>query len=123
MKFEKFFNFDLYTNSRICVAIQLMNLAGKRSLANGCVSKLGKLHKFVASCAFEREVVDFNLQRFLVEECLAAMAAMPHELKVKTLEGGVVTIEVMQRTTIRELKAMLHEQNIVKILLNAKSSK
>ena len=38
------------------------------------------------------------------------MAAMPHELKVKSLEGGVVTIEVMQRTTIRELKAMLHEQ-------------
>ena len=35
---------------------------------------------------------------------------MPRELKVKTLEGGVVTVEVMQRTTIRELKAMLHEQ-------------
>ena len=31
-------------------------------------------------------------------------------MKVKTLEGGVVAFEVMQRTTIRELKAMLHEQ-------------
>ena len=79
-------------------------------MANGCVSKLGKLHKFVASCAFEREVVDFNLQRCLVEECLAAMAAMPHELKVKTLEGGVVTIEVMPTTTIEKLKVMLHEK-------------
>jgi len=40
----------------------------------------------------------------------AAMAAMPCEVKVKTLEGGVVTVEVMPTNTIKELKAMLHEQ-------------
>ena len=38
------------------------------------------------------------------------MAAMLCELKVKTLEGGDLTVEVMQTNTIRELKAMLHEK-------------
>ena len=37
------------------------------------------------------------------------MAAMPHEVKVKTLQGGVLTVEVMPANTIEELKAMLHE--------------
>ena len=32
------------------------------------------------------------------------MAAKPHELKVKTLEGGVLTVEVMPTTTIEKLK-------------------
>ena len=35
---------------------------------------------------------------------------MPCEVKVKTLEGGDLTVEVMQTTTIKELKAMLHEK-------------
>ena len=38
------------------------------------------------------------------------MAAMPHELKAKTLEGGVLTVEVMPTTTIKQLKVMLHEK-------------
>ena len=38
------------------------------------------------------------------------MAAMPRELKVKTLEGGDLTLEVVPTTTIKELKAMLHEK-------------
>ena len=37
------------------------------------------------------------------------MAVMPCELKVKTLEGGDLTVEVMPTNTIRELKAMLLE--------------
>ena len=35
---------------------------------------------------------------------------MPHELKAKTLEGGVLTVEVMPTTTIKQLKVMLHEK-------------
>ena len=35
------------------------------------------------------------------------MAAMHRELKVKTLEGGDLTLEVVPTTTIKELKAML----------------
>ena len=38
------------------------------------------------------------------------MAAIPCEVKVKTLEGGVLTVEVMRTNTIEELKAMLHEK-------------
>ncbi len=38
------------------------------------------------------------------------MAAMPRELKVTTLEGGDLTVEVMPTTTIKELKAMLREK-------------
>ena len=49
-------------------------------------------------------------EQFLVEFFLAAMAAMPHELKLKTLQGGDLTVEVVPNTTIRELKAMLHEK-------------
>ena len=40
----------------------------------------------------------------------SAMAAMPHKLKVKTLEGGVLTVEVMPTNTMEELKAMLCEK-------------
>ena len=36
---------------------------------------------------------------------------MPREvLTVKTLEGGVLSVEVMPTNTIEELKAMLHEK-------------
>ena len=35
---------------------------------------------------------------------------MPRELKVKTLDGDDFTVEVVPTTTIRELKAMLHEK-------------
>ena len=35
---------------------------------------------------------------------------MPRELKVQTLEGCDLTIEVVPTTTIEELKAMLHEK-------------
>jgi len=38
------------------------------------------------------------------------MAAMPHKVKVKTLEGGVLTVEVMPTNTMEELKAMLREK-------------
>ena len=38
------------------------------------------------------------------------MAPMPCELKVKTLEGGDLTVEVVPTTTIKELRAMLHEK-------------
>ena len=36
--------------------------------------------------------------------------AMSHELKVTTVEGGVLTLEVMPANTIAELKAMLREK-------------
>ena len=39
-----------------------------------------------------------------------AVAAMPREVKLKTLEGGVLTVEVMPTTTIKELKAILYEK-------------
>ena len=51
-----------------------------------------------------------NLRRFLVEGILEAMAAMPCDLKVKTLEGGDLTVKVVPTTTIKELTAMLHEK-------------
>ena len=35
---------------------------------------------------------------------------MPLQLKVKTLEGGVLTLEVMPANTIEQLKAMLREK-------------
>ena len=35
---------------------------------------------------------------------------MPREVKVKTLQGGVLTVEVMPTNTIEELKAILHEK-------------
>ena len=38
------------------------------------------------------------------------MTAMAHELKLKTLEGGDLNVEVMPTSTIQELKAMLHEK-------------
>ena len=38
------------------------------------------------------------------------MAAMLRELKVKTLEGGDLTIDVMPTNTITELKARLHQE-------------
>ena len=38
------------------------------------------------------------------------MATMPRQLKVKTLEGGVLTLEVMPANTIEQLKAMLREK-------------
>eukprot|EP00434_Breviolum_minutum_P022456 symbB.v1.2.019822.t1/scaffold1639.1/size107980/2 len=41
---------------------------------------------------------------------LAAMAAMLRELKVKTLDGGDLTVEVFPTTTMDELKALLHEK-------------
>ena len=37
-------------------------------------------------------------------------AAMASKLKVNTLEGSVVTVQVMPTNTIQELKAMLHEK-------------
>ena len=51
-----------------------------------------------------------SFPRFLLEGYLAAIAAMPHEVKVRTLEGGVLTVEVLATNTIKELKAMLHEK-------------
>ena len=36
--------------------------------------------------------------------------AMSHELKVTTVEGGILTLEVMPANTIEELKAMLREK-------------
>ena len=38
------------------------------------------------------------------------MAAMTHELKLKTLEGGDLTIEITSTSTIQELKAILHQR-------------
>ena len=38
-----------------------------------------------------------------------AEAVMPCEVKVKTLEGGDLTVEVVPKTTMKELKAILHE--------------
>ena len=48
--------------------------------------------------------------RFSGPANMAAMAAMPSQLKVTTVEGGVLTLEVMPANTIAELKAMLHEK-------------
>ena len=91
-----------------------MNLAVTSSAS--LVSQNYGTSKFVANCAFSREVAPhiletrLNLPRFRVGDFLAAMAIMPCELKVKTLEGGDLTVEVIPTTTIRELKAMLHEK-------------
>ena len=41
---------------------------------------------------------------------ISAMAAVPRELKVNTLEDGDLTFEVMPTNTIKELKAMLYEK-------------
>ena len=41
---------------------------------------------------------------------ISAMAAVPRELKVKTLEGGDLTFEVMPTNTIKELQAILYEK-------------
>jgi len=51
-----------------------------------------------------------NLPRFRVEDFLAALAVMPRELKVKTLDGDDFTVQVVPKATIRALKAMLHEK-------------
>ena len=49
---------------------------------------------------------------------------MSHEVNVKTLEGGVVTVKVRPTNTIGDLKAMLRtKKHIVKIQLSAESSK
>ena len=40
----------------------------------------------------------------------AAMDAMAQELKVNTLEGSVLTVQVTERNTIKDLKAMLSER-------------
>ncbi len=94
-----------------------------RSSASRCVKirELPNLLKIVQMDA-SRESVDVRavLRHFETHQNLqriscwrfspAAMAAMPHELKVKTLEGGVITVEVTPRNTIQELKAMLHEK-------------
>ena len=37
------------------------------------------------------------------------MGAMPREVKVQTLEGGVLTVQVKPASTVKELKSMLHE--------------
>ena len=38
------------------------------------------------------------------------MPCMPCEVKVQTLEGDVLTVEVVPATTVKELKAMLYEK-------------
>eukprot|EP00434_Breviolum_minutum_P002574 symbB.v1.2.002275.t1/scaffold122.1/size316190/8 len=51
--------------------------------------------------------------QFLFEVLLTAMATMadtPRELKVNTIEGAVLTVQVMPTNTIQELKAMLCEK-------------
>ena len=40
-----------------------------------------------------------------------SFAAMSCELELNTLQGGVITLEVMMETTLRELKAMLCEKH------------
>ncbi len=63
-----------------------------------------------------RAVFDFKFWNtplildFFVEGFRAAMAAMPREVKVKTLEGGDITIEVRPTNTIEDLKEMLREK-------------
>ena len=52
-----------------------------------------------------RETVDFKTPAFW-----NTFAAMASKLKVNTLEGSVVTVQVMPTNTIQELKAMLHEK-------------
>ena len=42
--------------------------------------------------------------------CVAMAAEMPREVKVKTLEGGDLTVKVVPTNTIEDLKAMLHEK-------------
>ena len=49
----------------------------------------------------------FTFDDFVLKVFLAAMAAMPRELQVKTLEGDDLTVEVVPTTTIKELKAKL----------------
>ena len=61
----------------------------------------------------------FGLKLHFSRAFAAAMAAMPREVKVKTLEGGVVTVEVMPTNTIKEC---FMNRSIVKIPLSDKSS-
>ena len=87
---------------------------------NSLCFKVGEPPKMSNIVHLSREAVDFkaphiletylNLRRFRVEGFLAAMAVMLRELKVKTLDGGDLTVEVMPTNTIKELKAMLHEK-------------
>ena len=51
------------------------------------------------------------------------MAAMPHQLKVRTLEGLDLTVEVMPTNTIKELKAILREKKHCEDLIERQSLK
>ena len=53
---------------------------------------------------FVTEIEDILWKSFL------AMAEVKHELKVNTLEGGVITVQVTPTNTVQDLKAMLIEQ-------------
>ena len=54
--------------------------------------------------------------------CVAMAAEMPREVKVKTLEGGDLMVEVMQTTTIeRSWRQCFLKRSIVKISRSAKS--
>ena len=54
---------------------------------------------------------------------MATMADSPRGLKVNTIQGGVLTVQVMPTNTIQELKAMLcerkHENPIERRILKA----
>eukprot|EP00434_Breviolum_minutum_P002575 symbB.v1.2.002276.t1/scaffold122.1/size316190/9 len=54
---------------------------------------------------------------------MATMADTPLELKVNTLEGGVITVQVTQTNTVQELKTMLcekkHEDPVERKILKA----
>lgn len=62
-----------------------------------------------------RKQIDFKVPHILswhgsilkLKVWCAAMASMKNEVKVKTLEGGVIPVEVIPTNTVQRLKAML----------------
>ena len=55
-------------------------------------------------------LVPVRVGKETVTVLLAAMADMHRELKVSTLEAGVLTVQVMATNTIQELTTMLREK-------------
>ena len=122
-----------FTNPCFFVVFNTVAFVTQKALSNSalpaiiCIENWWILQYFQESWAlrpsivnFNREAVDFKAPHFAdapqpstlstVEGFLAAMAAMPRQLKVTTLEGGVLTVQVVPTTTIKELRAMLHEK-------------
>ena len=65
-----------------------------------------KIRQVIVLENFQSEVLNKNESREKV-----SFAAMSSELELRTLHGGVITLEVMMETTLGELKTMLLEKH------------